>query len=176
MEVIVTRKYENDFKYDESEPDYHTEEIKFDSETFDEALKGLCCKGRKLVSADRLLSYVYDGAIGKITTSGDSKFIPQLIFGDLGISIQCHYQLYSARIDKYGVDGADLHKDDPMTQEDWGAILGKADREDYPYDVYFDVCVYRKSDQHMLIRPCQLTLRMLSLRLNDLLNLHRVED
>lgn len=175
MEVIVTRKYENGFKYDESEPNYYTEEIKLDSSTFDEMRKWLLDK-KGNISVDKLIAYVHDNAVGKITTSGDARFIPKLIFCDLAISIQCNYQLYSARIDAYEFDKTVEMKDTPMSQKEWGMILGKADREDYPFDVYFDVCVYRKSDQSMLIRPCQMTLRMLQFRLNDLLNLHKITD
>ena len=176
MEVIVTRKYENDFKYDESEPDYHTEEIKLDSSTFDEISKTLLDKSGN-ISVFKLLSHVYDNAVGKITTSGEARFIPHLIVGEIGISIQCHYYLYSSRIDRLGVAEAEKRKDDPMTQDEWKMILGsKIAREDYPFDVYFDVCVYIKSDQSMLIRPCQMTLRMLQFLLNDLLKFHKITD
>lgn len=176
MEVIVTRKYENDFKYDESEPDYYTEEIKFDSSTFDEMREKLLDK-KGHISVHKLIAHVHDNAVGKITTSGDNKFIPQLIVGEIGISIQCHYYLYSSRIKRLGVTETEARKDEPMTQDEWGMILGsKIARYDYPFDAYFDVCVCRKSDQSMLIRPCQMTLRMLQFRLNDLLKFHKITD
>lgn len=178
MEVIVTRKYENDFKYDESEPNYYTEEIKLDSATFDEMREKLLEKRGKMISVCKLIAHVHDNAVGKVTTSGDGKFVPQLIVGELGISIQCHYNLYSYRIDRLGVGGTEERKDEPMTQDEWRAILGKkgAHGEDYPFDVYFDVCVYKKSDRHMLIRPCQMTLRSLQLRLTTLFKLHKITD
>lgn len=177
MEVKVRRIYENDFKYDESEPDFYTEELSFDSNTFDEMRSKLCDKRGLVVMVDKLLSHVYDNAVGKVTTSGDGMFIPQLIVEEIGISIQCHYNLYSSRIDRFGVEGTEERKDEPMTQDEWKIILGsKISRWDYPFDVYFDVCVYRKSDQHMLIKPCQMTLRMLAFRLDRILKEHEIHD
>ena len=99
--------------------------------------------------------YVYNHMkkqIGIMTPCGDTKLIPQIVCGNVQISVQINYQLWSKR------DDENRNGDNsPITQEEFDMLVPKS------FDRYIDVRVQYNGET--FIKATQMTIDVLVLTL-----------
>lgn len=177
MEVKVKRVFFNDWKYDDNEEDYLEETLTFDSSTFDEIRKTVGWEDGR-VSPDKLLQYLHDNAVGKISASGETKYVEALRLGEIVVSLQCSYLLFCARDTIYGRNASDHYKD-IMTEDEWKFLLthnhltGEEIEED-ALSTNFDVCIWRYSDNKDLEKATQMSVTKLAKWLNRFMYKHSI--
>lgn len=170
MAKVKIKQVVENFAYglDDDAEMWATKTIELDSSTFDEILAKLGDENKQ-VSAERLLQYIHDNSVGKISALGEDKLVKKLECGDLVISLQLSYYLWCERKEKYGDEAVD-HYEDKMTEEEWNKIVG-----DYPQHTFFDVAIFTKDGDNFLA-PTQESMYGFANRLNDLIKDHEIDN
>lgn len=121
------------------------------------------------LTPELLYNYVKDCCIGKVTPSGETKFVPRFEFGKFSLSIQSAYYLWCKRDDELGEQRLSVYmsggsvNNSPMTEKEWNELFPSI-------DTYFDVMV-EYGECYVPISPTQMSCRQL---VRELLNM--VED
>lgn len=145
---------ENDSMWEDPGP--HKRPIQLDTLTFDAIEK---------VTKEKLLDHLRSG-IGSMTPLEHTKILPCFQIGELELSMQLNYQLWSYRYDRL----TDWRKDvsnHPMKESEFQEIMGETPEE--CYSSYFDFAVSIKGSYGWVAQPGQISINGLMQWLHDIL-------
>lgn len=151
MNIDIKRNFVT-YDYEENQ-----EVIQLDEATLDEIkqFRGKVC-GEGEIKSNLLIKFLHDDSVGKICDHGDNRFVKCLRLGELEISMQLSYRLFSLRCDLYPGYFSSFHCEGEefklMTEDEFMQIFSGED----PSETYIDVFIYNNVNGYEYQRATQM--------------------
>jgi hypothetical protein len=124
------------------EEDFWDGVIEYCYEITDDELKQICD-----LKPEDILNHMKK-SVGVLTPTGQSKFIPCIMLGNLEISVQISYQLWSMRTD------ANLSMNAPITQEEFDVLVPNIDHRNIDVRILYAKKTFIPATQMSLREIC----------------------